>query len=196
MEWQLGQWDFLYQASHWNTQKKTHFIQGWMQDDFWGGLIWSNYHTYSTYSDRQAWANIVDPDQMPQNAASDQGLHCLPLSQQFYTHSKVVKWTCWRGVEGKAYGVWIFKVKLQYPKFIQNFSCKWHFESKGILTEPQNPSESATHTVIHPVSFMAWYFHAPKALSSVKRIYFSIFTVQSTSMAGTYEITEICSRHG
>ena len=23
---------------------------------------------YSTYSDRQAWANSVDPDQMPQNA--------------------------------------------------------------------------------------------------------------------------------
>ena len=28
---------------------------------------------------RQAWANKVDPDQMPQNAAYDQGLHCLPL---------------------------------------------------------------------------------------------------------------------
>ena len=31
------------------------------------------------------------PDQAPQNAASDQGLHCLPLIQQFYTH-----WICWR----------------------------------------------------------------------------------------------------
>ena len=30
------------------------------------------------------WANSVDPDQMPQNAASDQGLHCLPLILQFY----------------------------------------------------------------------------------------------------------------
>ena len=34
------------------------------------------------YWDRQAWANCVDPDQMPQNAVSDQGLHCLPLIQQ------------------------------------------------------------------------------------------------------------------
>ena len=25
-------------------------------------------------------ANSVDPDQMPQNAASDLGLHCLPVS--------------------------------------------------------------------------------------------------------------------
>ena len=38
---------------------------------------------YFTYSERQAWANSVDPDQAPQNAASDQGLHCLPLIKQF-----------------------------------------------------------------------------------------------------------------
>ena len=38
----------------------------------------------------QTLANSVDPDQ---NAASDQGLHCLPLIQQFYTHSQAVKWT-------------------------------------------------------------------------------------------------------
>ena len=36
-----------------------------------GGLILSNYRSYSAYSDRQVWANSVDPDQM-QNAASDQ----------------------------------------------------------------------------------------------------------------------------
>ena len=29
------------------------------------------------------WANSVDADQMPQNVASDQGLHCLPIMQQF-----------------------------------------------------------------------------------------------------------------
>ena len=28
-------------------------------------------------------ANSVDPDQTPQNAASDQGLHCLHLVQEF-----------------------------------------------------------------------------------------------------------------
>ena len=27
--------------------------------------------------------NSVDPDQPPQNAAADQGLHCLSLIQQF-----------------------------------------------------------------------------------------------------------------
>ena len=36
-------------------------------------------------------SNSVDPDRTPQKAASDQGLHCLPLTQQFYTHSQVVK---------------------------------------------------------------------------------------------------------
>ena len=35
------------------------------------------------YKDRQAWANSVDQDQIQQNIASDQGLHCLLLTQQF-----------------------------------------------------------------------------------------------------------------
>ena len=29
-----------------------------------------------------AWANSVELDETPQNAASHQGLHCLPLIQQ------------------------------------------------------------------------------------------------------------------
>ena len=33
------------------------------------------------YWDKQVWAYSVDPDQMLQNAASDQGRHCLPLIQ-------------------------------------------------------------------------------------------------------------------
>ena len=33
------------------------------------------------YWDRHACAKSVDPDQMPQNVASDQGLHYLPPSQ-------------------------------------------------------------------------------------------------------------------
>ena len=35
------------------------------------------------YLGRRAQANSVDPDEMPQNVASHQGLHCLPLIQQF-----------------------------------------------------------------------------------------------------------------
>ena len=34
----------------------------------------------------QAWANSIDPDQMLHSAASDQGLYCLPLIQQFFKH--------------------------------------------------------------------------------------------------------------
>ena len=37
----------------------------------------------------QAWANCVDPDQMPQNVASDQGLHCLPLIHQILDTSTI-----------------------------------------------------------------------------------------------------------
>ena len=34
-------------------------------------------------NDKQAWANSVDPDETLQNAASHQGLQCLPFIQQF-----------------------------------------------------------------------------------------------------------------
>ena len=34
-----------------------------------------------------AFANSVDPDKMPQNMASDQGLHCLTYIQQYFRHS-------------------------------------------------------------------------------------------------------------
>ena len=37
------------------------------------------YRIYRMYNDRQAWANSIDPDE---NAASHQGLPCLPLIQQ------------------------------------------------------------------------------------------------------------------
>ena len=46
-------------------------------------LTYYNYITVLillTYSDRHACANSEDADQTPQNAASDQGLHCLPLT--------------------------------------------------------------------------------------------------------------------
>ena len=38
----------------------------------------------SKYWDRQAGANSIDLDQMPQNVGSDQALPCLPLLQQFF----------------------------------------------------------------------------------------------------------------
>ena len=47
--------------------------------NFEGCSIWSNYRTNIKYWDRLVWANSVDPDQTPQNAASDQSLPCLPL---------------------------------------------------------------------------------------------------------------------
>ena len=44
------------------------------------------YYNNPKYWDRHAWTNSVDPDQMLQNAASDQGLHCLLLIQQYCAH--------------------------------------------------------------------------------------------------------------
>ena len=42
----------------------------------------TRHHVYPKYLYRQAWAKRVDPDQMQQNAASDQALHSLPLIKQ------------------------------------------------------------------------------------------------------------------
>ena len=54
----------------------------------------SGYCNNPKYWDRQAYANSVDQDQKQGNqgnAASDQGLHCLPIIQKFYTYQSVVK---------------------------------------------------------------------------------------------------------
>ena len=45
------------------------------------------YHIYPKYLDKQAWTNSVDPDQRLQNAASDQGLHCLPFIKEYFRYS-------------------------------------------------------------------------------------------------------------
>ena len=49
------------------------------------------YSIYRMYSDRQAWANSVNPDVTQQNTASNLGLHCLPLIQQFIDTTSVSK---------------------------------------------------------------------------------------------------------
>ena len=53
-----------------------------MSDNSWIGIL--NVTVFTTkLSVRRARANSVDPDQMPQNVASDQGLCCWPIIQQF-----------------------------------------------------------------------------------------------------------------
>ena len=47
------------------------------------------YHNNPEYWNRHAFANSVDPDQMLQNGASDQGLHFLLYMQQYYRHQEV-----------------------------------------------------------------------------------------------------------
>ena len=41
------------------------------------------------YWDRQVWAKSLDPDQVPQDVASEKGLHCQLFTQQS-THQQVV----------------------------------------------------------------------------------------------------------
>ena len=50
--------------------------------------------TYPIYAKRPikgTLTNIADPDQTPQNAASDQGLHCLHYIQEFLQNIAIVK---------------------------------------------------------------------------------------------------------
>ena len=54
------------------------------------------YRNNPGYWDRQAFANSVDPDQTPQYAASDQGLHCLPYIQQYFKHIKRYRMDYWK----------------------------------------------------------------------------------------------------
>ena len=55
------------------------------------------------YSDRQARANSIDPDEMPQNAASHLGLHCLQLILQFLdtTSGNELYWFKFQNIYGK-----------------------------------------------------------------------------------------------
>ena len=68
------------------------------QDDLYGLSVWSNFRTYSTYLNRQAAGNSVDPDRTLQNSASDQVLNSFLLTRQIYKHLTVVRSTCWREV--------------------------------------------------------------------------------------------------
>ena len=52
------------------------------------GSIKSYYRTYSTYSEDR------------HDQCRPRCLHCLPFTWQFYTHSQVVNWTCWRELYG------------------------------------------------------------------------------------------------
>ena len=67
----------------------------------------------------------------PQKAASDQSVNCLLFIQKFYTHSQVVKWTCWRE-----------NYKEKWPKlikFILNFLRKYILSRRGVRLNPTNP---------------------------------------------------------
>ena len=68
-------------ALHKEKNKKNCNGQGRIQDDFWRiRFDQITVLTLRNRNDPQAWANNVDPDQMPQKVAFYQGLHCSPLS--------------------------------------------------------------------------------------------------------------------
>ena len=63
------------------------------------------------YLVRQAWANSVDPDETPQNAASHQDLHCFPLIQLFLDITLGSK-------------LYLFKFKIKYVKQLRRLNTK------------------------------------------------------------------------
>ena len=68
-------------------------------------LIWVYMLHLPKYFDTQAWANSVGSDQTLQTAASNQGLVCLPLIEQFldiWTGETVVQILCEVWLEVKA----------------------------------------------------------------------------------------------
>ena len=73
------------------------------------------------YLDRQAFANSVDPDQTPQNAASDQVQHCLLLSSNFVLDIR------------KAYTI-MFKIRKARSKLIFEFYDKYGNELSCLNT--------------------------------------------------------------
>ena len=48
---------------------------------------------YTGHPKKCTLANSADPDQMPHNVASDQGLHCLLKGFSIKNRIKVTKWT-------------------------------------------------------------------------------------------------------
>ena len=81
-------------------------------------ISWRNkksiYRIYCMYSDRQAWANSIEPDETPQSTAPHQDLHCLPLtSSKFWTQHRVVSCTCsnFRTSMVRSWGVQILRVR-------------------------------------------------------------------------------------
>ena len=58
-------------------------------------------------------ANNVDPDQTPRSAASDQGLHCLPMSLLWHILVNMVLWSIWSPSNNADFlSVWNYRSKL------------------------------------------------------------------------------------
>ena len=70
------------------------------------------YLIYLEYSDRQAWSNSADPDQMPQNVASDLGLYCLLFIQLLTQHFLAKQQLSIRNNRIMNQGVQIFQVSI------------------------------------------------------------------------------------
>ena len=61
---------------------KLAVVRKWLLQQIYSRIpLWET--KYRNYPSIETLANSVDSDQTPQNAASDQGLYCLPLIQQF-----------------------------------------------------------------------------------------------------------------
>ena len=86
-------------------------------------LCTQTYCIYTKYSEWQVWAN--GPDQMPQKAVSDQGMHCKPLIQHFSDKNRLSDWCSnFRTTVVRRF-VWILTVNAVIDAFCNDFYSKF-----------------------------------------------------------------------
>ena len=117
---------------------------------------------------QELW-NSKDPDWMLQNAASDQGLHCLPHNPAVFTHQMVTKKTCSKlsTSSERSSGVPILMVNMVWLVFHRYFTCHRqeahrpqfaHLSETTITDNIQHFSSIATVTYQHS-GLVALVFH-------------------------------------
>ena len=117
LEWSWEGLPYLFRILEQSWTNDINLVETDLKVGVWSGRVlysvcsFKTYSIYRIFSDRQAWANSVDPDEKLQNAASHQGLHCLPLIQPFLDTAS----------GSKLYG---FKFKSQYGKELRCLNTK------------------------------------------------------------------------
>ena len=125
----------------------------------------NSYCIYRKYSDRQSWANNVDLDETPQNVASHQVLHCLPVIQRFLG------------------GVWVVRrCPLSYITIGSNWY--WLTVGQGLLSLQQVRVEGKC------LYFFCFFTFIPVLLSSLALSFVPVPSLSSLLLSFLLETTQ------